>query len=141
MWVFRSVFISGEGKNKLTENEFKRSLSFCYILTAPDCEWNIQENTHIFGAQQVPGISSLTACLSYCSSRSNCLAFDFRRSISGCYPHFNAEDLLRIGPDPDLDYYRKISCQDRTGYSCQSPKNRHVCLCFEINEINLASKN
>ena len=75
-----------------------------------NCQWNVQQNTHVFGAQQVQGISSLASCMAYCSSRPSCLAFDFRRSISGCYPHFNAEDLLRVGPDEDLDYYLKRSC-------------------------------
>ena len=77
---------------------------------------------HIFGAQLLPGISSVDACLNYCGNRQDCLAFDFRKSISGCYPHFNAEDLLRIGPDPDLDYYQKMSCAGQAGYSATDYK-------------------
>ena len=75
-----------------------------------ECTWSIQENTHIFGAQRELGITTLQDCINLCTVRPDCFAFDFRKSISGCYPHFNPDDSQFIAPDPDLDYYEKTSC-------------------------------
>ena len=81
-----------------------------FLTIDVQCTWETRENTHAFGAKVVTGISTVEACRAHCARRQNCVAFDFRRSNSECYPHFDANDLNLIASDPDLDFYRKLTC-------------------------------
>lgn len=89
---------------------------------------------HAYGAQQLLGISTVEGCRTYCAQLTSCLAFDFRRSNSGCYPHFDAADLDIVAEDPDLDYYIKLTCEGTSTsfeflcmdlHSCLNPTGFH----------------
>ena len=105
------------------------------VSTTGQCTWDTRTNMHAFGAQLESGLTTVAACMAFCSQTPTCVAFDFRRSNSGCYPHFDPNDLNRVAADADLDYYIKVTCS-RT-FHCLRLSGRVVSTTpgFQIHDV------